>query len=508
MPANERISLAKTLTSDDLERIASSCQKQLTDEAMYYLESRRIYPKTIEQFGIGFQSAKIGFAAESNSIADYFENRIVIPVRNGEGKITELVGRAIDQREPKYKLLLGNEEAFFNETELDESDEVILCNNIFDTLILIQEDLPAICLQTSVSFKAVHAQRLIGKRVLICLGNDETGLRESARIENLLRELDIETYIVHLPENIRDINDMFVNFEEPLARFLDLLNATIEQAMLEPIASDFRNIIVFNEEYMKRFRGLVSGVSSGLESLDRALLGGFRSGLYIITGTTASGKTLLMKQMADHIASGQTPVIYVSYDLTAFELWARSIARILGKATHEVLNGNLVPESVFEANQTYHQLSQSMWTLEMPFDSSIQYALAQVEKILLTLGRPPVVFIDNLQRIPYSRRDGEVQSAAQFQAMMAYRFKELSREWQCPFICSIPAERQEHPLPIGVEAAADVIMELRRESDKHTTAGRDAQSTMSLTLLKHRNGALGTLQLNCNHSRTLFTAAP
>ncbi len=505
MPANERISLSKTISAADLERIVSSFQKQLTEESLFYLESRRIHQKTIELFNIGYQSGKIGFSTESNSISDYFENRIIIPVRNAEGIIIDLVGRAIDHREPKYKLLLGNEDVFFNEAELLESEEIILCNNIFDTLILIQEELPAICLQTAVSFKAVHAQRLIGKRVMICLGNDELGLRESARIESLLRELNIETYIVHLPENIRDVNDLFIRAEQPLERFLDILNVTIEQAMLEPIAPDFRNITVFNEEYMKRFRGLVSGVPSGLEPLDRALLGGFRSGLYLLTGTSATGKTTLLKQIAEYIAASQTPVIYVSYDQTAFELWARSIARILGTATFEVLNGNVNPESVFAANQEYHPLSQSMWTLEMPMESSIHYAMAQVEKVVLTLGRAPVIFIDNMQRIPYSQRDGEVASATQFQTMLAYRFKELSREWQCPFICSIPVERNDHQLPLGVEAAADVIMQLRRESEENSDRHQSEISKMSLSLLKHRNGTLATIRMDCNHSRSLFS---
>ncbi len=502
MDSAERFSLQKVLEPKDLEVWVTRFKKQLSVEAEQYLESRGILPKTIGMYDIGFQSGKIGFSVERHSIIDFFENRIVIPIRSADGLVVDLIGRAIDSREPKYKMLLGTEDVFFNESVLLEADDVFLCNGLFDALILAQEQLPAVCLANPVLFKGNHAQRLDGKRVLICLGNDELGLRESARIESLLQEWNIESVILHLPENIRDINDFFVQVEDPSETFMYMVNQTIEQAMVEPIAPDFRNITTFNEEYMKRFRGVTSGVPTGIAPLDKALFGGLRSGLYVLVGAAASGKTMLMKQMADQIAAEQTPVIYVSYDLSAFELWARTIARILGVAPFEVINGQIAPERVLEANQTYYPLSQSMWTIEMTLDSSLQQALSVIEKILVTLGRPPVVFIDNLQRIPLSERIEGVQSAQQFHTYLAYRFKEASREWQCPIVCSMPVDaRQEQTLPLGVEAAADVIMELRR-----TAEIGQATSQMEFELIKNRNGAPALFELQFHHERSVFSS--
>jgi replicative DNA helicase len=503
MDTHDRIFIQRSFDEHYLKQWVEQFVKLLTPQAIQYLEARAIQKTTIEELQIGFQPGKIGFHAESNSLADYFENRIIIPLRNGGGQIVDLIGRSLDNREPKYKSLLGNEETFFNEQIIADSEDIILCNNIFDAIILHQEGIPAICLQSFVSFKVTHAVHLIDKRIMICLGNDELGMRESIRIEALLHEQQIESYIVHLPENVRDINDFFVRAENPLQTFVQLLNQTIEQTMLEPISPDVRNTTVFIEEYMKRFRGVVSGISSGFPHLDQALMGGFRSGLYLLVGSASSGKTMLLKQIADQIASQQIPVIYVSYDLSSFELWARSIARILAVEPTDILNGHINPDLIYEANQQYNLWSQNMWTLEMPMDSTIQYAITMIEKIVMSLGRMPIIFIDHLEKIPYSQLTQETPSIAQYQTMLAFRFKELSREWNCPIVCSLPVEAVHRQLPIGLEVATDVIFEL---SSLQSNDAVNDQQRMSLELRKHKNGSLRSVHLTFHANRALFTS--
>jgi replicative DNA helicase len=61
--------------------------------------------------------------------------------------------------------------------------------------------------------------------------------------------------------------------------------------------------------------------------------------------------------------------------------------------------------------------------------------------------------------------------------------------------------RQEQTLPLGVEAAADVIMELRRTGEQS-----NATSRMELELLKNRNGAPALFELQFHHERSLFSS--
>lgn len=90
-------------SSLDLEEMVAYYQKQLRDEAFFYLQKRGIEQETIENYRIGFDPGKIGFIVYPNKLGDFFENRVIIPVTNAEGVTVDMVGRSVDHREPKYK---------------------------------------------------------------------------------------------------------------------------------------------------------------------------------------------------------------------------------------------------------------------------------------------------------------------------------------------------------------------------------------------------------------------
>ncbi|MDQ1909448.1 DnaB-like helicase C-terminal domain-containing protein [Paenibacillus sp. GD4] len=487
-------------SSLDLEEMVAYYQKQLRDEAFFYLQKRGIEQETIENYRIGFDPGKIGFIVYPNKLGDFFENRVIIPVTNAEGVTVDMVGRSVDHREPKYKALLGMEDIMFNEEILEETEDVILCNGVFDVLSLSQSRLPAVCVPYWLTFKEWHAHRLKDKRVFICLGNDELGRRESVRIQTMLQESAKETYIVNLPESIRDVNDFFVRVQNPLDTFMQMLNQTMEETFLVPIAPDVKNITVYTEEYMKRYRGQVSGIPSGFKSLDATLYGGFRTGLYFIVGGASTGKSMLMKQIADHMAGEQTPVVYVSWDMTGFELWARSIARLAGIEPQKVLSGKVEPDAINEANKTYVHISKMLWTLECSLDTTLDKVFASIEQIAVLVGKTPVVFIDHLQRIPAAELLGTTRSWQERQTLLAYTLKQWSRENGASVIAAIPAELGEERLPDGVEASADVIMHLRAlEATKQET-----EPNAALDLVKHRNGTLACIPLRFYDEKALF----
>ncbi|UJF31165.1 DnaB-like helicase C-terminal domain-containing protein [Paenibacillus hexagrammi] len=499
MTSSERKQLAPTPAAVDLDGLLSYYQKQLREEAYFYLQKRGINEETVEQFQIGFEIGKIGFYVDRNQLGDYFENRVIVPIHNYDGEIVDLIGRSIDHREPKYKPLYGIDHYLFNYPALEESDEVVLCNGIFDVMTLTQARMPAVCVPDFAIFKDQHIAMFTGKRVYICMGNDETGRRESSRIESMLREHAKETYIVNLPETIRDINDLFVRAQNPTDAFIQLVNLTVEETMLAPVAPDIKNSTVYLEEYMKRYRGQVAGTSTGFAKLDSILFGGFGSGLYLLAGTGAIGKSMLLKQMADHIAMAQTPVVFVSWDMTNFEMWSRSIARIIGIAPQKIIGGKVDPEHVVEANKQYSRISRTLWTLECTMDTSLEQVASSIERIAVIAGREPVVFIDHLQRIPVGKELASLTWQQQ-QAAIAYTLKQWSREWNSPVIVAAALEYGQDHVHEGVQAAADVVMVLKQKGIKEHYV-----QPLSLELTKNRNGTLGFLPLFFHNDRALFT---
>ncbi|NEW06110.1 DNA primase [Paenibacillus sp. SYP-B3998] len=499
MTNSERKRLAPTPAAADLEGLLAYYQKQIREEAFFYLQKRGITEETVEQFRIGFEIGKIGFYVDQNQLGDYFENRVIIPIRNYNGEIVDLIGRAIDHREPKYKPLYGLDQYLFNYAVLEESDEVVLCSGLFDVMTLVQARVPAVCVPDYAVFKEHHVSMFEGKRVYICMGNDESGRRESSRIESLLREHAKETYIVILPETIRDINDLFVRAQNPIDTFIRLINQSVEAAMLAPVAPDNKNSTIYLEEYMKRYRGQVASLSTGFTKLDNLLFGGLGSGLYLLAGTGSIGKSMLLKQMADQLALDQIPVIFVSWDLTNFELWARSIARIIGIAPQQVLGGKVEPDQVTEANKQYAKISKMLWTLESTIDTSLEQVAASIERIAVIVGREPVIFIDHLQRIPVHKQSGPMTWQQQ-QAAIAYTLKQWSREWNCPVVAATALEFGQDTVTESVQASADVVMIMKSNEAENNQA-----QALVLELTKNRNGTLGSLPLQSHMDRALFT---
>ncbi|MCZ8520567.1 MULTISPECIES: DnaB-like helicase C-terminal domain-containing protein [Paenibacillus] len=498
---------AAAKSSFDLEELAVHYHKQLREEALFYLQRRGIEAETVERYRLGFEPGRIGFYVASDKLGDFFENRIIVPIENPEGAVVDLIGRSIDNREPKYKALLGVEEYLFNEEVLDDADDVVLCSGVFDVLSLSQARLPAVCVPVWMMFKESHAEKLKDKRVFICFGNDELGRRESVRIQSMLQSTAKQSFIVNLPETIRDANDFFSRVKSPLETFSQILNETMEESLLLPIAPDVKNITVYTEEYMKRHRGQVTGVPTGFARLDEALFGGLRSGLYLLAGCASSGKTMLMKQMADHIAGEGTPVVYVSWDMTAFELWARSIARLIGTEPQRVLGGTAAPDEVNEASKQFIPISKLQWTLECSPETTLERVLGSIERIAGIAGKTPVVFIDHLHRIPSAPGSGLARgTAAEYQTMLAYALKQWSREWGGPVVAAIPSDIGEERLPEGVEASADVILLLKSQcaTDAPGTSGRVEGHPAGLHLLKHRNGTLAAVPLRFHDSKARF----
>ncbi len=250
---------------------------------------------------------------------------------------------------------------------------------------------------------------------------------------------------------------------------------------------------------MKRFRGQVASIRTGFAKLDHLLFGGFGNGLYLLAGSGSIGKSMLLKQIADELAFQQNPVIFVSWDMTNFELWARSIARIIGIAPQKVLGGKVEPEQVAEANKQYVKISKMLWMLECTMDTTLDQVAASIERIAVVVGKEPVIFIDHLQRIPAAKGVTPLTWEQQ-QAAIAYTLKQWSREWNCPIIAATALELGQDNVPDNVQASADVVMIMQPNETEE-----DQQQSISLVLKKNRNGTIGNIPLIFHNDRALFT---
>lgn len=501
MNSNEEMNTATKLTNVNLEELVTYYEKSLSPNAISFLKRKGIELETAEKYHIGFEGPQIGFNASQSKLSGYFTNHLVFPIYNEAGNVVDLLGQPIQEVKPHNKMLLGKTDIFFNQSIIEEEKEVMLCRDVFDVLTLEQADIAAVCVPEFNTFKEAHADLLEGKRVFICYPNDESSRRESKRIQELLQGKAKDVYILYLPEGIRNVNMFFAEVKDPKPRFMRLLRETVEETIKEPVASDAKNLVVFMEEYCHRYKHEANGVKTGFSELDELLLGGMRGGLYMIQGYVSSGKSMFMRQMADQIAAQEIPVVYVTWDMTAFELWARSMARLLDVSTEEVLTGQIEAERVQEINQEYKKIANHVYTIEGKFDTSLYDIEDCVEQITKSTGKSPVVFIDHIQRVPARDKEGRLTPGGN-ESLAAYMLHQWSRKWDVPIVVSsLMRDGDTSGLPATVEASVDVLFVLERSKGE-----RDyKQEEIVIRMHKNRNGSLGRVPFLFNKEKASFT---
>jgi replicative DNA helicase len=481
--------------TDDLEELVSKYQKQFSLEALTYLESRDISEKTIINFSLGYEDIIIGFSVQQNS--SLLPGRIVFPIRDMEGRTRDLIGRSVDDREPKYKALLGVTPVLFNEPVLADNEEVVLAGGMFDVLSLHQVPLPAVAVPDCYSFHKDQAQLFADKRVFLCYGNDEEGRREAERVSNLLEPVAEEVFIVTLPEGIKDINDLFTRAENAKEVFVSLINRAIQTKQESGMPPDEHYLTMYNEEFLKRQRGQTTGIPTGVPELDDLLLGGFRPGLYALSGAVGAGKTTFLRQMADHAAFLDCPVAYFSWQNSSFELWANSIGRISNISWRDILLGNSDPDLVKQANEQYNEFAAHIWTLEASVDNNVEDIGEFVQRIAQTIGKEPIVFLDYLQRIPHTKQ--EMLPSQERASMVAYELHMLARDLNCPVIVAANGDRDGELLAQALEATVDVWM--------HLSAYDPEDGAHTLEVLQNKNGDRGAIRVAIGQDAAIFRSA-
>lgn len=244
---------------------------------------------------------------------------------------------------------------------------------------------------------------------------------------------------------------------------------------------------------------------TGLDALDRALLGGPREGDLIIPGGRPSaGKTALGVQIAHTMADAGWPVLFFSLEMPRLSVLQRVVAQRAG------IDLGLIRARAFttidDTNAYLHAVDAvRRLPLHLVDDAVITPAGMRVAALALRarVGRLGAVVVDYLQR---TTPDRPCESREQEIASVAKALKNLARELQCPVIAPAQLKRdlddrggrkrgrgdaedeseEERPRMSDfrgsgeIEQEADILLAIHRP--------RKAAATRELWVLKQRNG--------------------
>ncbi|AAW70785.1 DNA primase [Wolbachia endosymbiont of Brugia malayi] len=194
--------------------LAASWFVQKNQGIIAYLKQRKISPKIIDKFKVGYAPSS-GLKEYLNSLGiedkilidvglinknsrDYFCNRLIFPIYNIAGKVIGFGGRALSSKQqPKYlnspesQLFKKRENLYglnFALSEIHKKQHVFVVEGYMDVIALHQTGISNIVapLGTAISAEQIKSLWKFAKEISICMDGDSAGRNAAIRVAELV----------------------------------------------------------------------------------------------------------------------------------------------------------------------------------------------------------------------------------------------------------------------------------------------------------------------------------
>lgn len=266
--------------------------------------------------------------------------------------------------------------------------------------------------------------------------------------------------------------------DEAEQRLYNLAENDQSQGGLSPFSQALQTALKLADEASKTTGG-VSGVGTGLRSLDQLMGGLQRSDLIILAGRPGMGKTALATNIAFHAATttltGETPqhVAFFSLEMSSEQLANRILASSAEVPSDRIRRGDLTPDQFRNLVQAAGQIENAPIYIDDTPAVSVSQVYTRARRMKRS-GNLGLIVVDYLQLLspPLGQRtDNRVQEISAISRML----KSIAKELNVPVIAlsqlSRAVEQREDKRPNladlresgSIEQDADVVMFVYRE---------------------------------------------
>lgn len=492
-------------------------------QATDYPEKRGLSKAILDRFKIGYvENWKHPNAPENVTGSP----RLIIPVTK-----TSYLARDTRENIPDYqkqyaKTKVGGSDIFNGRAFIDDlAKPIFIVEGEIDALSIMEVGGVAVGLgSTSNTKKLVEIVRdkQLERPLILALDNDSRGRKAQAELEKLLQAQKTPyTIAVLTDQDAKDPNEMLVKNREAF-------KARVGEAIRNAKDDKEKYLETSTDNYIQDFlNGIADSVntpciSTGFSKLDEVLDGGFYEGLYIVGAISSLGKTTLVTQIADQVASKGHDVLIFSLEMARGEIMAKSISRhtimeVLqtggdtknAKTVRGVTAGNRYEkynstekELIKSAVQAYSGYAKHIYITEGVGDLGVQQIRETVEKHTRYTGNTPLVIVDYLQILaPANERATDKQNTDK--AVM--ELKRISRDFKTPVIGISSFNRDNYNNAVSMQAfkesgaieySSDILigLQLKGTGEKDfdpTSAKKKNPREIELVILKNRNGQTG-----------------
>lgn len=263
----------------------------------------------------------------------------------------------------------------------------------------------------------------------------------------------------------------------------------------------------------------VSGIASGIESVD-CVLKGFQNGELIILGARpAMGKSALMVQFALNISKRGIPVDVYSLEMAGLQLILRALSSESKVEGDSLKSGKLSDQDWLNISRAESRLKELPIHLDDFPSQKPQSIRKKIKKGVKERGTK-IVFIDYLQLMDASDANNKSNRDAQI-GEISRTLKRIAKECNIPVFALASLSRQveqrggtKKPMLSdlresgNIESDADVVGFLYRPeyygffTDE---AGNSLSGIAEFIIAKNRNGAVNTCLMRFNGATSSFT---
>jgi replicative DNA helicase len=255
-------------------------------------------------------------------------------------------------------------------------------------------------------------------------------------------------------------------------------------------------------EYLYNNRGVVTGVPTSFEDLDRICNGFQPSDFIILAGRPSMGKTSLGLCIGYNAAMKHNiPVGVFSLEMSKEQLAQRILCAEAKVDQQRLRNGTLDEEDWLKLHETAGKLSKAPIYIDDTPGISIRQLRVKARQLKAEKGLGLIV-IDYLQLLQGSRRSENRQQEI---SEISRSLKALAKELHIPVLAlaqlSRSVEQRPNKRPVmsdlresgSLEQDADLVMFIYR--DEYYNPESEKKGIAEVIISKHRNGPVGSVEL-------------
>ena len=346
------------------------------------------------------------------------------------------------------------------------------------------------------------------------------GAVSSAGVKTYIETIQDKYQLRRLIETADQIRETAMDSADSLDDILSQSESAVMDVTRRTRGTDFlssREIVDRVLEQLKELRNTsgITGIRTGYTDLDKMTNGFQRGDLIILAARPAMGKSALALNLAVQAARRNPGAVAVfSLEMPADSIMKRMLSSESKVQSGKLRDGRLSNEEMNRLFEAGNGLAESQIYLDDTGSIKVNQIFSKCRKLKSEQDSLSMIVIDYLQLITGSRSDSRQQEVSEISRSL----KILAKEMDCPVIALSQLSRKVedrtgHEPQLSdlresgsIEQDADIVMFLYRENyyDKDKEAQEQIE-VVDLSLAKHRNGAIGKIQLAFEKGVSRFT---